>query len=200
MTPTDSTLLKQIQSQDEKAFETLTERYETQLWTHTLRTVRNEAAADDLMQEIFLRVWPRAGQWQGQGSVKGWLYRIATNLVLNHLRTVRRRRDQALEIPTSDDNNEITTPAWMIDADAVDAQGQLEKAESAQLLQQLIKELPEDKREVIRLVHESETGVRGAAKVLDITEGTVKSSLHYTVKQLTKTWYDYQNNLHDLQS
>jgi RNA polymerase sigma factor (sigma-70 family) len=88
----------------------------------------------------------------------------------------------------------------MIDADAVDAQGQLEKAESAQLLQQLIKELPEDKREVIRLVHESETGVRGAAEVLGITEGTVKSNLHYTVKQLTKTWYDYQNNLNDLQS
>ena len=39
MTPTDSTSLKQIQSQDEKAFETLTGRYETQLWTHTFRTV-----------------------------------------------------------------------------------------------------------------------------------------------------------------
>ena len=39
--------------------------------------------------------------------------------------------EAALEIPTSDDNDEITTPAWMIDADAVDAQGQLEKAESA---------------------------------------------------------------------
>jgi len=145
-------------------------------------------------------VWTRAGQWQGQGSVKGWLYRIATNLALNHLRTVRRRREQALEIPTSDDNDEITTPAWMIDADAVDAKGQLEKAESAQLLQQQIKELPEDKREVIRLVHESETGVRGAAEVLGITEGTVKSRLHYTMKQLTKVWYDHQNNLHDLQS
>jgi len=88
----------------------------------------------------------------------------------------------------------------MIDADAVDAQGQVEKAESAQLLQQLIKELPEDKREVIRLVHESETGVRGAAEVLGIPEGTVKSRLHYTMKQLTKAWYDHQNNLHDLQS
>jgi len=97
---------------------------------------------------------PLRGSGKDRGSVKGWLY-IATNLALNHLRTVRRRREQALEIPTSDDNDEITTPVWMVDADAVDAQGQLEKAESAQLLQQLIKESPEDKREVIRLVHES---------------------------------------------
>ena len=161
---------------------------------------RYEAAADDLIQELFLRVWTRAGQWQGQGSVKGWLYRIATNLALNHLRTVRRRREQALEIPTSDDNDEITTPVWMVDADAVDAQGQLEKAESAQLLQQLIKESPEDKREVIRLVHESETGVRGAAEVPGFPERTVKSRLHYTMKQLTKAWYVHQNNLNDLQS
>jgi len=49
MTPTDSTSLKQIQSQDEKAFETLTERYETQLWTHTLRTVRNETKRQQII-------------------------------------------------------------------------------------------------------------------------------------------------------
>jgi len=49
----------------------------------------------------------------------------------------------------------------MIDADAVDAQERLEKTESSQLLQQLIKELPEDKGEVFLLLYESETGVRG---------------------------------------
>lgn len=199
MTPTDSTLLKQIQSQDEKAFETLTERYEAQLLTHIFRTVRNDSAADDLMQELLLRVWTRAAQWQGQGSVKGWLYRIATNLALNNLRTVRRRREQALEILASDEDDEGIVPAWMIDAGAVDAQERLEKTEAAQLMHQLLKELPEDKREVFRLVHESEAGIRGAAEVLGIPEGTVKSRLHYTMKQLTKAWHTHQNNLDDLQ-
>ena len=87
----------------------------------------------------------------------------------------------------------------MIDADAVDAQERLEKAESSQLLQQLIKELPEDTGEVFLLLYESETGVRGAAEILDIPEGTLKPRLHYTMKQLTKAWYSHQNNLNDLQ-
>ena len=61
--------------------------------------VRDEPAAEDLLQETFLRVWTRAGQWNGQGTFKGWLFRIATNLALNHLRTRRRRPEQPLELP-----------------------------------------------------------------------------------------------------
>ena len=109
------------------------------------------------------------------------------------------RREQTLEIWDSDEDNEGPKPAWMIDADAVDAQERLEKTESSQLLQQLIKELPEDKRDIFLLLYESETGVRGAAEILGIPEGTVKSRLHYTMKQLTKAWYTHQNNLNDLQ-
>jgi RNA polymerase sigma factor (sigma-70 family) len=97
MAPADRTLIEQIQVQDEKAFEILTERYESQLWAHIYRTVRNKAAADDLIQELLLRVWTRSDQWRGQGSVKGWLYRIATNLALNNLRTVRHVENRRLK-------------------------------------------------------------------------------------------------------
>ena len=67
---------------------------------HIARIVREPAATEDLVQEVFLRVWTRAEQWQGSGTVKGWLYRIATNLSLNHLRSVKRRPQQPLEIST----------------------------------------------------------------------------------------------------
>ena len=97
MAPANRTLIEQIQVQDEKAFEILTERYESQLWAHIYRTVRNKAAADDLIQELLLRVWTRSDQWRGQGSVKGWLYRIATNLALNNLRTVRHVENRRLK-------------------------------------------------------------------------------------------------------
>jgi RNA polymerase sigma-70 factor (ECF subfamily) len=48
-----------------------------------VRTVRDEAAAEDLLQEVLLRVWKSAGQWREEGSLQAWLYRIATNLALN---------------------------------------------------------------------------------------------------------------------
>ena len=51
-----------------------------------MRIVRSEPAAEDLLQEVFLRVWTRADQWTGEGTVRAWLLAIATNLALNHLR------------------------------------------------------------------------------------------------------------------
>ena len=54
--------------------------------------------AQDLVQEVFLRVWTRAEQWQGKGTFAGWLNRMAMNLALNHLRSIRRRRERPLEI------------------------------------------------------------------------------------------------------
>src|SRR5687767_2583288 len=75
---------------DGAAFETLTARYREPLLRHLVSMVRDGAAADDLLQEALLRVWTRADRWDGRGAVKAWLFRIATNLALNHLRTVRR--------------------------------------------------------------------------------------------------------------
>jgi RNA polymerase sigma-70 factor (ECF subfamily) len=88
---------------------------------HVIRIVRNETVAQDLVQEVFLRVWTRADQWDGRGKVKGWVYRIATNLSLNHLRFEKRRPQQRLEIPADDfeDTEDFSIPGWMIDTSAL---------------------------------------------------------------------------------
>ena len=113
----DETLLDAIQNQQEWAFEVLLERYEDTIRRHLYYIVRDELAADDLLQETFLRVWMRSGQWNGQGTCKGWLFRIATNLALNHLRTRRRRPEQPLELPDYlvDDEDLPDTPGWLVD-------------------------------------------------------------------------------------
>src|ERR671932_347450 len=95
MTPSDPELLAQIRARDAGAFETLFARYRELVRRQAQRIVRDESAADDLVQEVFLRVWTRSEQWDGRGACKAWLFRIATNLALNHLRTVRRRRESA---------------------------------------------------------------------------------------------------------
>ena len=76
-------------------FKQLYAQYGEGILRHVARMVRSDAA-QDLVQEAFLRAWQRAEQWDGRGTFKAWLYRIATNLALNHLRTVRRRREQPL--------------------------------------------------------------------------------------------------------
>ena len=116
----DCDLVSQILERDAHAFEALLERYREPILRHLLRFTRDDAAAQDLVQEVFLRVWTRAAQWDGRGAFKAWLYRIATNLALNHLRMLRRRHEQPLEIEDDGDEDEgDLVPAWMVDASAL---------------------------------------------------------------------------------
>ena len=192
MASDDRALVARVAAGDAEAFESLLERYGEAVRRHLGRMVRTGGAADDLAQEAFLRVWTRAGQWDGRGSFRGWLFRIATNLALNHLRSVRRRRQRPLEPPPpeplSDEDDEPLAPAWMIDASALGPDAIVELAEERELCRRLIDRLPEGKREVFRMAHEAEMPVREIAEALDIPEGTVKSRLHHARKRLAREW------------
>lgn len=197
---TDQDLMLRIAERDAQAFETLFVRYEEILRQHLIRIVRDLNAADDLLQEVFLRVWTRADQWRGQGTFKAWLFRIATNLALNHIRSVQRRREQPLEIPPemTDEEDGKAAPGWMIDASSLGPDAVLELTEQQELLGRLIHELPEEKREVFRLVHEVEMDIREVSEALSIPEGTVKSRLHYTKKSLARKWQDIEIKQEDI--
>ena len=188
----DRELIEQIRERNAYAFEVLFDRYRHLLHKHILRIVRDERAAEDLVQEIFLRVWTSATQWDGRGELKSWLYRIATNLSLNHLRTVHRRRQQPFEIPEDsyDDEDGTSTqmPAWLIDSASPEPQAALEQIEQREILWELVDGLPDGKREVLHLVYGAEMDIRQVADELGVPIGTVKSRLHYTLKRLAREW------------
>jgi RNA polymerase sigma-70 factor, ECF subfamily len=188
----DRDLVDQILERDAHAFEALLARYREPIRRHLLRFTRDDAAAQDLVQEVFLRVWTRAAQWDGRGAFKAWLYRIATNLALNHLRTLRRRHEQPLEIEDDDEDEGDLVPAWMVDASALGPDAAVETTEEWERIRRLIDTLPDAKREVFRLVHEMEMTVRDAADELGIPEGTAKSRLHYAKKRLARDWQEME--------
>ncbi len=166
-------------------------RYSASVRRHIIRTVQDESAAEDLVQEAFLRLWTSAEQWDGRGNFKGWFFRIATNLALNHLRALRRQKQQPLEIPLDDfdDTDDYSSdPDWMIDTSLRSPDVMLEQAEQSNLLWRLVEELPEDKREVLHLVYRKEMNLRDVAAEIGIPEGTVKSRLHYSIKRLAQAW------------
>jgi RNA polymerase sigma-70 factor (ECF subfamily) len=190
---TDSDLARHIQAQHGWAFDTLFERHAGAIRRHLLHIVRDEHAAEDLLQEVFLRVWTRADQWNGQGAFKGWLFRIATNTALNHLRSQRRRPQQPLEAPEDLDGEENSdTPAWLVDNASLGPDQALEVSEQSDRLQQIIRDLPVEKREVFHLVHQMEMSLREAADELGIPEGTAKSRLHYARERLSRQWQEWQ--------
>ena len=185
----DRDLVDRILERDAHAFETLFDRYGELMRRHLLRMTRDGAAAQDLVQEAFLRVWMRAAQWDGRGSFKAWLYRIATNLALNHLRSLHRRREQPLEpMDEWEEDEDNLVPAWMVDASALGPDAAIELAEEREQFRRLLDRLPDEKRDVFRLVHEMEMTIRDAADELGIPEGTAKSRLHYAKKRLARDW------------
>ena len=190
----DSQLVAGILERDAHAFEMLFERYIDALQRHARHIVHDEAAAHDVVQETFLRVWQRAAQWDGSGTFKAWLYRIATNLALNHLRTVQRRRETPLTLPPDDDEEDNFVPAWMMDASSLEPEAVVEQAEARARYRKLVNRLPDDKRQVVQMVLEMEMSLRDAADALEIPEGTVKSRLHYARKQLARDWRELETD------
>jgi RNA polymerase sigma-70 factor (ECF subfamily) len=190
MTRTDQELMQRIGKRDAEAFDALFARHAPAVRRHLARTLRDEGAADDLMQEAFLRVWLHADGWQGRGAVTGWLFRIATNLALNHLRSARRRPQQPLEdsVMTGDEGLERTMASWLTDPASPDPETLYEQAERRERLHRLIDDLPEEKREVVRLVHEAELEPFEVAALLGLPEGTIRSRLHYARKRLAREW------------
>ena len=187
----DEELMRRIVQRDAEAFETFYARHRDRIHRHLLRMVHDADGAEDLTQEAFLRVWTRAEQWDGRGACLSWLLRIATNLAYNQLRTLQRRRELPLD-GTPDDEEEQPAPGWMIDAASLGPEAVYEQAERRDLIRRLVDTLPEEKREVIRLVHEAEMEIHDVAATLGIPEGTVKSRLFYARKHLAREWHDHE--------
>jgi RNA polymerase sigma-70 factor (ECF subfamily) len=107
---------------------------------------------------------------------------------------VRRRREQPLDVRDNwDDDEDDGVPAWMMDASVLGPDRVMELTERRRLLQRLVERLPEEKREVFRLVHEMEMSMRDVADELGIPEGTVKSRLYYAKKHLAQEWQDLES-------
>jgi RNA polymerase sigma-70 factor (ECF subfamily) len=195
MSLSDHQLMVQVRERDAGAFEELCARYGEPLRRHLLRMLRDADAAEDLLQETLLRAWTHAGQWDGRGAPRGWLFRVATNLALNHVRALRRRPQQPLVLPPDplEPDEEQTIPGWMVDTASLGPGEALELAERRDLLQRLVARLPEEKREVLRLIHDAEMEISEVAQVLGIPPGTVKSRLHYATQRLAREWRDAED-------
>jgi len=162
---------------------------------HLDRIVCDGAAAEDLDQEVWLRVWQRAAQWDGRGSFGAWVLRIATNLALNHLRSLRRSREQPLEPPAGnvDQDEGDLTPGWMVDAAALGPDEIAAQQEQHSLLRSLVDALPDPARQMVRMVHQHQMDLAEVAEALGIPLGTAKSRLHYAIKRLGRQWMEIEH-------
>lgn len=191
--PTDQALMEKVQSGDKLAFDLLYERYQPVIRCYLIRILHSETTADDVTQDVFLRIWTHAHQWSPKGLFKAWLYRIATYQAFNVLRAANRHPEHPLSDPDSQplEEDEVHSfQAWIVDTTTLEPDIAMEMAERQRQLWQLIDQLPDEKRTVFSLVTQMDMSIQNVAERLGIPEGTVKSRLHYAKNWLSHNWPD----------
>jgi RNA polymerase sigma-70 factor (ECF subfamily) len=186
-------LMTAYQQGDVSAFAELVTRHEKPLWSFLRRLVREPATAEDLLQETFLRVVKGAADWQGTAKFTTWLYTIARNLCVDHLRKQQHRRALSLEhgahgsthgsTDASDQDGAPRLSDQLSGTDAGAERSALDR-ELGGRLDHAIARLPDAQREVFVMREVAELSFAEIAEAVGASEGTVKSRMRYALERL----------------
>jgi RNA polymerase sigma-70 factor (ECF subfamily) len=169
----DEVLIGRIAIGDRLAMQVLFARYHVRVFRFVVRIVRDAAAAEDLISEVFLDVWRQAGRFEGRSAVSTWLLAIAR---LKALSALRRRPDQELDDET----------AQAIEDPSDDPEVLLEKKDKSAQIRKCLSGLSADHREIVDLVYYHEKSVEEVAEIVGIPENTVKTRMFYARKRLAE--------------
>jgi RNA polymerase sigma-70 factor (ECF subfamily) len=172
--------LTRLRGGDVEAVAALMERYQHRLYRYLLRIVRQPETAEDLFQQTWLRVMERIRHYDPQRSFEGWLFALAHNLAIDHL---RRYQPESLDEPLPSGD----ARAEQLAGSGPGALEQLLSDERAGWLAGCLGGLPLVFREVLTLRFEEEMKLEEVAVVLALPLGTVKTRLHRALKQLRRT-------------
>jgi len=174
MIRSDVQLMLDVKAGDEASFDFLLQKYRMPLVNFLYRMVRDRATAEDLAQEVFLRVYRARKQYTPSAKFTTWLFRIATNLALNSVRDNRYRKlETSLDAPAEDDSApmmELRSPDMRIDEHL------MERAR-AEIIRRAILTLPEKQRAAVLLHKYEEMDYGEIAKIMECSESALKSLL-----------------------
>jgi len=173
MTRSDVQLMLDVKAGDDASFDLLLQKYRTPLVNFLYRMVRDAATAEDLAQEVFLRVYRARKQYSPSAKFTTWLFRIATNLALNSVRDNRYKRMQvSIDAPTEEDEAPVQLPAREMRIDE-----HMVERDRAQIIRQAVAALPEKQRVAVLLHKYEEMDYGEIAKILECSESALKSLL-----------------------
>ena len=130
--------------------------------------------SDDIAQDTFVKVWKNLSSFKGDSKLYTWIYRIATNEALNHLRKKKRR----FFLPIGDVEHEL---ASSLEADTYYSGDEIQLK-----LQKAILKLPEKQRLVFNMKYFEEMKFKDISEVMQVSVGSLKAQYHHAVKKIEK--------------
>jgi RNA polymerase sigma-70 factor (ECF subfamily) len=178
----DRELIQRCLRGDRRAYRALVDRYQDPVYNFCLRMIRSPAHAEDIAQEAFVRTLTRLDQYDPRYSFSAWLFKIAANLCIDHLRKAKRIAYSLDEDAEDRDGFRRREPAT---AEPDPTQGVIAK-ERMLLLNAAVEALPEHYRVILLLRHQEELSYEEIARVLDLPIGTVKIRIHRAREQIKR--------------
>jgi RNA polymerase sigma-70 factor (ECF subfamily) len=183
--PTDEELVGQLAAGDKQAFNEVFERYHRQIYNFINKQVNDRESVEDLAQEVFMRVFKSARNFDVEKKFTSWLYKIALNEVKRHWKRTGARQTFSLNTPVGQDSGDAERGEFIEDHRVVPAQ----EAESdlfSRNLRQLIDRLPEKQRTVVLLKVYQELTFEEIAEICDCPLSTVLSRMRYAINKLRR--------------
>ncbi|MFY8090139.1 MAG: RNA polymerase sigma factor [Chitinophagaceae bacterium] len=170
----DKALLLQFKdaATKEKAFTGILKKYQERLYWHIRRMVVDHEDANDVLQNMFIKVWGGLDNFREDSQLYTWLYRIATNECLTHLEKQKRRVSVSLD----DEDSGLE--------DKIKASENFDANKLEWKLQLAIQQLPEKQRLVFNLRYYDELPYEEMSRVLETSEGALKASYHHAAKKI----------------
>ncbi|MBN1348887.1 sigma-70 family RNA polymerase sigma factor [candidate division KSB1 bacterium] len=168
----DEKLVSLFQAGDVNAFEALYHRYSRSLVNFMMRMLHDEHRAEDLFQDIFIKLLEMPEIYQNKARFKIWLYRVAMNRCLNDIRNRKKRREHAVRIAESLPKNQVTNDR------------QLNQIEAKIEIRQALAQLPAEQQAALILKYYQNLTYPEIAEISGCPVGTIKSRLHYAIENL----------------
>ncbi len=174
-------------SGDEEAFGELYRRYQAGIYTFIRGQVRETELAADLTQDTFVRAWESLPRLRQEGAFRGWLYRIAANLVRDEVKSGRARLEVTESTLAGEDGSRLPEPAGKDDV----PEEMLASGEMKEEVQRALDSLPAEQRAAVVMHHMEGMGMSEIAEAMGVRPGTVMSRLARAREALRKQLSSY---------
>ena len=182
-----SEIISLCQTGDKGGFDKLLKAYGPRMYGYFLRAVGSTSEAEDLLQDLFVRLLENIRDYHHEGKFDNWLFRMAANLV----RDRARHKGKYISLQwASDDQSERTD---IIESTEPGPEQQVERQEEYDRLQQVLRELEPLDRQIIILRHYGKMSFRELAQHFDIPIGTVLAKVHRGLKKLKRILQEDDN-------
>ena len=185
----DAEIMLRVREGDDSGFSILIEKYRKQIVHFMFRMSRNQAVAEELAQEVFLRVYRSRQTYRAEAKFSTWLYRIATNLGVNHARDTKYERTAQNVYLDQPDAETGTTPD--VADSTLSVEQELVREERLKAIRKHVMALPERQRNAVLMHKYQEMDYKEIGEVLKLSESATKSLLFRAYQTLRENLKDF---------